>query len=96
MSPLFGSDCFDYEIGSYRCLSNFDVKHKYTNEVVFQKASQPIVETQGTLAKIVEGQETNKVMEEVLGILPTIIVVLIGLIGLRKAWAFLVSLLRRS
>lgn len=72
--------------------SSHDVLDSSGN-VVFQKASQPV---QGTLAKIVEKQETNKVMEEILGILPVIIVVLVGLIAIRKAIAFLAHLLHQS
>lgn len=67
-----------------------------SDNLLFQRASQPTVETQGTLAKIVEEQETEKVMEEILGILPIVIVVIVSLIAIRKAIAFLVGLLHRS
>ena len=65
--------------------------------VVFQVARQPVEETsQVVLAEIVENQEANKVMEEILGILPVIIIVLVSLIGLRKSFSFLKNLLKQS
>ena len=74
----------DYDKGYSIVDSSFDIYDTNAN-VVFQKASQPIVETQGTLAKIVEEQETEKVMEEIVGILPIVIVVIVSLIAIRKA-----------
>lgn len=68
-----------------------------SDTVVFQGARQPMEETpQVVLAEIVEHQETNKVMEEILGILPIVIVVIVSLIAIRKAIAFLRTLLHRS
>ena len=69
---------------SYSYFYSHDVLDSDGN-VVFQKASQPTVDTQGTLAKIVEEQETEKVMEEIVGILPIVIVVIVSLIAIRKA-----------
>lgn len=75
----------------------FDSKTEELNTILFQGASQPMEETpQVVLAEIVEHQETNKVMEEILGILPIVIVVIVSLIAIRKAIAFLRTLLHRS
>ena len=59
--------------------SSSDIYESENSEnVVFQGASQPVEETnQVVLAEIVEQQETNKVMEEILGILPIVIVVML-------------------
>ena len=74
--------------------ANFNVLDE-SNNILFQGASQP-AETQVVLAEIVENQETNKVMEEIMGILPIVIVVIVSLIAIRKAIAFLRTLLHRS
>lgn len=50
----------------------------------------------GILAPIVEEVETEKVLEEILGVLPIVLVIIVGLIGLRKALRMLSTLLRRS
>lgn len=50
----------------------------------------------GTLPPIVEKINLGLTMEEILGILPIVILTLVGLIGLRKALQFLSTLLRRS
>lgn len=79
----------------YSTSSIYDYNNPET--VLFQPASQPVEETnQVVLAEIVENQETNKVLEEILGILPTIIIVLVSLIGLRKSFLFLKTLLKQS
>lgn len=85
----FGNRTFDQSFSSTQFIllySSLDVYEYFeSNNVVFPIASQPTVETQGTLAKIVEEQETEKVMEEIVGILPIVIVVLVSLIAIRKA-----------
>lgn len=65
------------------------------NEVVFQGAPQVQEETT-ILAPIVEQAETEKTMEEILGILPLVVSLLISIIAIRKAINFLKSVLKVS
>ena len=69
--------------------SNADILNG-SGEVVFQR---PLVTA---LAPIVKEVETEKTLEEVVLILPIILLTLVGLIGLRKALRMLSTVLRQS
>lgn len=82
-------------------LSTFDIKDQAGN-VVFQKTppqTPPQEEIQGgqetTLAPIVQETEM-KPLQEILGIIPIVIVVMVGFLALRKALALLFRTLRQS
>lgn len=72
--------------------STFDVLDSSGN-VVFQKTPQL---REGVLVPIMEKVEMNKTLEEILMILPVVIVTLVGLIGLRKALKTLFSFLHKA
>lgn len=72
--------------------SNVDIKDPDGN-VVFQGASQP---TRGTLAKIVKAETMKNPLQEILGILPLTLVVVVSCLGLRKALTWLSTLLKQS
>ena len=78
-----------YQSNSY--YGNFDLK-TVDGETVFQQPPQK----EKTLSQIVEVVETEKTLAEVVGILPMILMIIVGLIGLRKALTMLSRLLRRS
>ncbi len=69
--------------------SNYDVIKTGSNEVFFKPP-------QGILAPVVAQVTMGKVLQEILGILPIVIVTLAGLIGLRKGLALLFRTLRQS
>ena len=69
--------------------SNADILDA-NGEVVFQ---HPLVTN---LAPIVKGVETEKALEEVVLILPIILLIIVGLIGLRKGLRMLSTVLRQS
>lgn len=72
--------------GEYEIVySNYDILDE-NGEVVFQQPPQ-VQET--TLAPIVEGVEAKKTLAEVVGILPVVLVVVVGLMAIRKALKFL-------
>ena len=70
---------------------NFDI-YDFNNqdELVFQGAPQPTL-----LAGIVEQQEM-KPLQEILGILPVVIVVLVSLIAIRKGILFLMARMKKA
>ncbi len=72
--------------------SNVEIKDKDGN-VVFQGASQP---TRGTLAKVVKAETMKNPLQEILGILPLTLVVVVSFLGLRKALTWLSTLLKQS
>lgn len=72
--------------------SNVEIKDKDGN-VVFQGASQP---TRGTLAKVVKAETMKNPLQEILGILPLTLVVVVSCLGLRKALTWLSTLLKQS
>lgn len=89
-----GSTAWDYSV--FSGYSSVDI-YDSDNNVLFQGASQPVEETnQVVLAEIVEPMEMDKTLAEILGILPIVIVVIVSLIAIRKAIAFLRTLLHRS
>lgn len=69
--------------------SNYDVIKTGSNEVFFKPP-------QGILAPVVAQVTMGKVLQEILGILPIMIIILVGLIGLRKGLALLFRILRQS
>lgn len=82
-----------YKFGpEYTYLSNFDIKDE-NDEVVFQGASQ-VLATQ--IKTQVQGIQLQEVIQEIIQILPLIIVVVVSFLGLRKALSLLLTLLRRS
>lgn len=77
------SDFFSY--------SNFDILDEYGN-LVFQAPSQ----TQTIVASQVGEVEMNKTLQEILGILPVVVVVLVGLIAIRKGIIFLMARMKKA
>ena len=80
--------------------SNFDIVDNSGN-VVFQapplEEETPVEEKQATtLAPIVEGVEAKKTLAEVVGILPVVLVVILGLLAMRKAIRFLMRILKQG
>lgn len=61
------------------------------NEEVFQAAPQ-----EGELAKVTKSIDFLEVLQEILGILPIILLIVIGLLALRKAIQVILSLLRQA
>lgn len=74
--------------------SNADICDNKGN-VVFQAPPQ-VPETQVIIAEQVGEVEMNKTLQEILGILPVVIVVLVGLIALRKAIQFLIVRMKKA
>ena len=56
----------------------------------------PTVKATGILAPIVQDSPLEEVMKEIIVILPIVLMTIVGLIGLRKALAFLSTVLHRS
>lgn len=76
---------------NHTCISNHDVVDKVTGETVFQKAKEP-----SQLTTIAQSMDFLAVIKEVLGILPTILAVLIGLLSLRKAIQLMLKMLHQA
>lgn len=74
--------------------TNYDILNE-NNEVVFQQPPQ-VMEQETTLAPIVEGVEAKKTLAEVVGILPVVLVVIVGLLAMRKAIRFLMRILKQG
>ena len=66
--------------------SNFDV-YDVDDNLVFQAPPQQV---EGIIAKETQGVEMNKTLQEITAILPIVLVVIVGLIALRKAIQFLI------
>lgn len=75
----------------YTCISNHDVVDKDTGKTVFQKAKEP-----SQLTIIAKSMDFLAVIKEILGILPMILVVLIGLLSLRKAIQLMLKMLHQA
>ena len=75
--------------------SSFDVKQQGTEELVFQKTPvEKALET--TLAPIVQEAPLEETIKEIVGILPIVLIIVVGLIGLRKGLALLSQTLHRA
>lgn len=74
--------------------SNIDIIDGQGN-LVFQAPPQQ-VEAQGILAEITQGVEMDKTLQEITAILPVILVVIVGLIAIRKAIQFLMARMKRA
>ena len=73
--------------------NNFYTPISTSDTLVFQAPLQ----TQPTIVASQVGEvEMNKTLQEILGILPVVIVVLVGLIALRKAIQFLMARMRKA
>ena len=75
----------------HTCITNYDIVSKDTGKTVFQKAKEP---TQLTI--IAKSMDFLAVIKEILGILPMILVVLIGLLSLRKAIQLMLKMLHQA
>lgn len=74
--------------------STFDIYSKENeDELVFQKTP---VGVQSTLAPIVQEAPLEGTVQEIVGILPIVLIILIGLIGLRKGLALLSQTLHKA
>ena len=81
--PAFTTtDIYDATVGNY-------------DTVVFQAPPQQ-VEALGIIAEKTQGVEMNKVLQETTGILPTLLVILVGAIAIRKAIQFLIQQMKRQ
>lgn len=86
---------------NYGCLFN-DYFYVYYNNVPndLVTANDDIdffhIPSQGILGPIVRQSPTKRVLEEVVKVLPVVLLTLVGLIGLRKALVFLQKVLHRS
>ena len=91
----FGSGSI-FSVNSIK-FSKLDIINANDNSLLFQGAPQEQQTTQGTtiLVPIVEQQEM-KPLQEILGILPVVIVVLVGLIAIRKAIQFLMARMKKA
>ena len=74
--------------------SSYDIYNK-NGELVFQVPPQ-VQGTQAIIAEQVEEVEMNKTLQEILGILPVVIVVLVGLIAIRKGIIFLIARMKKA
>lgn len=74
--------------------SSFDLKNTDGN-VLFQGAPQPEGQTMSTIATKITSVDFSMVMSEVLTILPIVLLIVIGLLALRKAIQLLLRTLRR-
>ena len=63
--------------------------------MVFQQPPQ-VQEQATTLAPIVEEMETEKTLAEIVAILPVVLVVIVGLLAMRKAIKFLMKTLKQG
>ena len=74
--------------------STFDIYSKENeDELVFQKTP---VGVQSTLVPIVQEAPLEGVIQEIVGILPIVLITLVGLIGLRKGLALLSQILHKA
>lgn len=89
----------DYGGGSRFTINRitYDFKSAQTGDLVFQ---QPMLREATTLAPVIQAEKTKgtlqAVLQVIIRILPQIILVLVSLVGLRKALKMLSTLLRRS
>ena len=79
---ISSAECLDFIYTNTNIYSPYD-----TNEVVFQAPPQQV---EGIIAKETQGVEMNKILQEITAILPIVLVVIVGLIALRKAIQFLI------
>lgn len=75
-------------------LYNADIYN--TDNTLFFLAPVQAVPLQGEIAQKLEGVEMSQVMKEIVGVLPLIIVVVVSLVGLRKALTMLSTLLHKA
>lgn len=76
--------------------SSYDVFDTNGN-VVFQAPPQEQIQaTSLVVAPQVEGVQMNKVLQEILGILPVILLVIVGLLAIRKGIQMIMAFLRKS
>lgn len=73
--------------------STVDIYDSNKVDLVFQVP--PVVEAQAVVANQLEGVQMIQVMKEIMGVLPLIIVVVVSLVGLRKALQMLSTLLHK-
>ncbi len=86
---------YNYELKYNRGVEGvltFEAKPYSVVEDFFKEPPPP----QTPLVETVEGLEMSKVLQEIVGLLPTILIILASLVGLRKAWTFLCSVLKAS
>lgn len=66
-----------------------------TNSLVFQAPTQE-VGSQGIIAEQTQGVQMDKTLQEILGILPVVLVVILGLIAIRKGIVMIKAFLKKS
>lgn len=81
----------------YYCLYTNTNIYDYDNpnEVVFQAPPQQ-VEGLGIIAEKTQGVEMNKILQEIVAILPVVLLVIVGILAIRKAIMFLIQLLKHQ
>lgn len=77
------------------CASNYDIVFTNNkNAVFFQHAPLPIVK--GEVAQVMDKVEMQVTLQEIIQIIPLILVVVVSLVGLRKGLSLLLTILHRS
>lgn len=80
---------------TYSCLfTSHDILDSEGN-VVFQAPTQE-VGSQGIIAEQTQGVQMDKTLQEILGILPVVLVVIVGLIAIRKGIVMIKTFLKKS
>ena len=82
------------EVAGVRFLSSGDIIDT-SNNVVFLAPPQQ-VEAMGIIAEKTQGVEMDKTLAEIVGILPVILLTIVGILAVRKAILFLIARMKRA
>ena len=86
-----------YEFTSdYSVIYGCDCMAQYKDRFSSDFFGRPLPMGQGTLPQITQEARLEGVLQEIVEILPVVLLIIVGLIGLRKALAFLQKVLYRS
>ena len=86
----------EYFSNSYSLVySSYDILDTNGN-VVFQAPPQQVEGTQGIIAEKTQGVEMSKTLAEITGILPVILLTIVGILAVRKVIQFLMVLMRKA
>lgn len=69
--------------------------YNVNNDLVFQAPPQQ-VEAQGIIAEKTQGVEMDKTLQEIVGILPVILLTIVGILAVRKGIQFLMAKMKRA
>lgn len=85
----------NYTSASYIIRSSFNITSGGSDpETVFTQAPLPL--PQGVVVDKIQTVDMSQTMAEILGVLPVVLIILVGLIGLRKGLAMLSRILRSA